>query len=124
MLFADDIFLGDKDKEGVEEQANLWTARLEKYGLKVSLKKTIYMVAKFSKENNDVQGEVAVGNSRLQTVTSFRYLGSIINGSGTVEEEVQSRVSAAYGPNGVKSVEKMPLQLKSKVYKASPTLWC
>ena len=26
MLFADDIFLGDDDRKGVEEQANLWTA--------------------------------------------------------------------------------------------------
>jgi hypothetical protein len=121
MLFADDIFLGDEDRKGVEEQANVWTERLEKYGLKVSRAKTVYMVAKFSKENSNVQGEVAVGSSVLQTVTSFRYLGSLIHSSGAVEEDVQSRVSVAWSKwrevSGVVCDKKMPLRLKSKVYK-------
>ena len=121
MLFADDIFLGDEDRKGVEEQANLWTRRLEKYGLKVSRAKTVYMVTKFSKENSDVQGEVTVGGSALQTVTSFRYLGSLIHNSGSVEEEVRSRVSAAWSKwrevSGIVCDKKMPLRLKSKVYK-------
>ena len=121
MLFADDIFLGDEDRKGVEEQANLWTRRLEKYGLKVSRAKTVYMVTKFSKENSDVQGEVTVGGSVLKTVTSFRYLGSLIHNSGSVEEEVRSRVSAAWSKwrevSGIVCDKKMPLRLKSKVYK-------
>ena len=122
MLFADDIFLGGEDRKVVEEQANLWTARLEKYGLKVSREKTVYMVAKFSKKEGDVQSEVAVGSSLLKTVTSFRYLGSIIHDGGAVEEEVQSRVSAAWSKwrevSGVVCDKKMPIQLKCKVYKA------
>jgi len=121
MLFADDVFLGDEDRKGVEEQVNLWTERLEKYGLKVSRLKTVYMVAKFSKENRDVQEEVAIGRSPLKTVTSFRYLGSLIQESGSVEEEIQSRATAAWSKwrevSGVVCDKKMPLRLKSKVYK-------
>ena len=121
MLFADDVFLGDEDRKGVEEQVNLWTERLEKYGLKVNRLKTVYLVAKFSKKNSDVQEEVAIGSSPLKTVTSFRYLGSLIQESGSVEEEIQSRATAAWSKwreiSGVVCDKKMPLRLKSKVYK-------
>ena len=121
MLFADDVFLGNEDRKGVEEQANLWTERLEKYGLKVNRLKTVYLVAKFSKKNSDVQEEVAIGSSPLKTVTSFRYLGSLIQESGSVEEEIQSRATAAWSKwrevSGVVCDKKMPLRLKSKVYK-------
>ena len=54
------------------------------------------MVAKFSKENGDVQEEVAIRRSPLKTVTYFRYLGSLIQDSGSVEEEIQSRAAAAW----------------------------
>jgi len=83
--------------------------------------KTVYLVAKFSKKNSDVQEEVAIGSSPLKTVTSFRYLGSLIQGSGSVEEEIQSRATAAWSKwreiSGVVCDKKMPLRLKSKVYK-------
>ena len=121
MIFADDVFLGDEDRKGVEGQVNLWTERLEKYGLKVNQLKTVYLVAKFSKKNSDVQEEVAIGSSPLKTVTSFRYLGSLIQESGSVEEEIQSRVTTAWSKwreiSGVVCDKMMPLRLKSKVYK-------
>jgi hypothetical protein len=121
MIFADDVFLGDEDRKGVEEQVNLWTERLEKYGLKVNRLKTVYMVAKFSKNNSDTPEEVAIGSRPLKTVTSFRYLGSLIQESGSVEEEIRCRATAAWSKwreiSGVVCDKKMPLRLKSKVYK-------
>jgi hypothetical protein len=121
MLFADDVFRRDEDRKGVEEQVNLWTQRLEEYGLKVSQVKTVYMVAKFSMGSGNAQDEVAIGSSPLQTVTSFRYLGSLIQSSGAVDEEIKSRETAAWSKwrqiSGVVCDKKMPLQLKSKVYK-------
>ena len=48
MLFADDILLVDKTKEGVQEKLELWRSTLESKGFRLSRSKTEYMECNFS----------------------------------------------------------------------------
>ncbi|KAI0208989.1 hypothetical protein LSAT2_006333 [Lamellibrachia satsuma] len=88
LRFADDIdgLAGDE-----QELVNL-VERLEKtstsYGMEISAEKTKLMT-------NNTQGistEVKVNGQRLQTVTSFRYLGSIITDEGS-KPEILARIA-------------------------------
>ena len=86
--FADDIdsLAGDE-----QELANL-VERLEKtstsYGMEINAEKTKLMT-------NNTQGistEVKVNGQRLETVKSFRYLGSIITDEGS-KMEILARIA-------------------------------
>ena len=88
LRFADDIdgLAGDE-----QELVNL-VERLEKtstsYGMEISAEKTKLMT-------NNTQGistEVKVNGQRLETVTSFRYLGSIITDEGS-KSEILARIA-------------------------------
>ena len=88
LRFADDIdgLAGDE-----QELVNL-VERLEKtstsYGMEISAEKTKLMT-------NNTQGistEVKVNGQRLETVTSFRYLGSIITDEGS-KPEILARIA-------------------------------
>ena len=88
LRFADDIdgLAGDE-----QELANL-VERLEKtstsYGMEISAEKTKLMT-------NNIKGistEVKVNGQRLETVKSFRYLGSIITDEGS-KPEILARIA-------------------------------
>ena len=82
LRFADDIdgLAGDE-----QELVNL-VERLEKtstsYGMEISAKMTTLM----TNNTQDISTEVKVNGHRLETVTSFRYLGSIITDEGSKPE--------------------------------------
>ena len=76
--FADDI----DGLAGEEELANL-VERLDKaataYGMEISAKKT-----KLMKNNiSGINTEIRINGQKLETVTSFKYLGSVITNEGS-----------------------------------------
>ena len=84
--FADDIdgLAGDE-----QELVNL-VERLEKtsYGMEISAEKTKLM----TNNTRDISTKVKVNGQRLETVTSFRYLGSIITDEGS-KPQILARVA-------------------------------
>ena len=86
--FADDIdgLAGEE-----EELANL-VERLDKastaYGMEISAEKTKLMTNNASGTNT----EIKVNGQRLETVTSFKYLGSVITDEGSMPE-ILSRIA-------------------------------
>ena len=88
LRFADDIDgLAGED----EELVNL-VERLDKastaYGMGISAEKTKLMTSKTSGINT----EIRVNGQRLETVTSFKYLGSVINDEDS-KPEILSRIA-------------------------------
>ena len=82
LRFADDIdYLAGEE----EKLANL-VERLDKastaYGMKNSAEKTTLMTNK----TNGINTEITVNRQKLETVTSFKYLGSIITYEGSKPE--------------------------------------
>ncbi|KAI0499955.1 hypothetical protein KFK09_018163 [Dendrobium nobile] len=61
MLFADDILLVDKTREGVESKLELWRSTLETKGFRLSRSKTEYMEYNFS-SNRPSEGIVTLGD--------------------------------------------------------------
>ena len=86
LCFADDI--AGKARE--EELAKL-AERLDKasttYGMEISAEKTKLMTTPVA----STQTEIKVNGQKLETVTSFKYLGSVITDKGS-KPEILSRI--------------------------------
>ena len=88
LRFADDIdgLAGEE-----EELANL-VQRLDKastaYGMEISAEKTKLM----TNNTSGINTEIKVNGQKLETVTSFKYLGSVITDEGS-EPEILSRIA-------------------------------
>ena len=72
--------------------------------------------------------EIQLGDDKLNTVTTFKYLGSIFDSNGGAERDINNRVKLAWMKwkqlTGVLCDKKVPIQLKDKVYKTviKPTM--
>ena len=85
LRFADDI----DGLAGEEELANL-VEHLDKpstaFGMKISAKKTKLM----TNNTSGINTEIKVNGQKLETVTSFKYLGSVITDEGSKPEILSS----------------------------------
>ena len=75
MMFADDLVMCAMTREEVEEDLETWRVVLERHGLKISRTKTEYLPS----PTNDSETTVNIVDAELPTVTSFKYLWSIIH---------------------------------------------
>ncbi|KAH0436082.1 hypothetical protein IEQ34_026489 [Dendrobium chrysotoxum] len=110
MLFADDIILIDKTREGVEESK----------GFRLSRSKTKYMECNFS-SNRPSEGIVTLDDQVINKSTRFRYLGSIVQSDGEIDGDIISRIQVGWlkwrNASGLLCDRKVPLKLKGKFYK-------
>ena len=90
LRFADDI----DGLAGEEEEVEQLVERLDKasasYGVEISAEKTNLMINNTSGINKGIK----VNGQRLETVTSFKYLGSVVTDEGS-EPEIHSRIARA-----------------------------
>ena len=70
----------------VEEELERWRAVIENKGLRISRSKTEYLVPSHQ------QGVVKLEGEPLPSVNSFKYLGSVIDGSGGCGKDVDGRI--------------------------------
>ena len=117
MLFADDLVLVRETAEEVEEELEIWRAIIENKGLRISRLKTEsdYLVPYHQ------QGVVKLEGEPLPSVNSFKYFGSVIYGIGGSGKDVDGRIKFAWSRwrdlSGVIYDKKVPVKLKSKLYK-------
>jgi len=121
MLFADDIVLIDETREGVNTKLERWRDTLEGKGFRLSRSKTEYLHCNFSEVEREVAGEVAIEGTIIPRVKSFRYLGSIIQENGEIDEDINHRIKVGWqkwkNASGVLCDRKIPLRLKGKIYR-------
>ena len=128
MLFADDLVLCETSKAEVERELEIWRDQFEKHGLRVSRTKTAYMPCNDYDNNPRNYEEIQLGDDKLNTVTPFKYLGSIFDSNGGAERDINNRVKLAWMKwkqmTGVLCDKKVPIKLKDKVYKTviKPTM--
>ncbi|XP_060191168.1 uncharacterized protein LOC132620753 [Lycium barbarum] len=128
MLFADDIVLLDETRSGVNSKLEDWRQTLESKGFKLSRTKTEYLECKFSGVPQEADVEVKFGTQVIQKKGSFKYLGSILQENGDIDDDVTHRIGAGWLKwrlaSRVLCGKKVPPKLKGKFYKVvvRPTL--
>ena len=124
MMFADDIVLIEETREDVEAKLELWRQTLECRGFRLSRSKTEYMECHFSGSTRDGGvGVITLDGKEISSTDCFRYLGSIIQRNGELDEDVAHRIKAGWtkwrGASGFLCDRGMPLKLKGKFYRTA-----
>jgi len=85
----------------------------------VSRSKTEYLHCCFS-SRKDAGGEVSIDGRMIPKVDKFKYLGSIIQQNGDIDEDVNQRTKMSWQKwkyaSGVLCDKRVPMGLKDKVY--------
>jgi len=80
-----------------------------------------YLHCRFSADEGDIAGEVAIEGAIIPRVERFRYLGSIIQESGEIDEDINYRIRVGWqkwkNTSGVLCDRRIPLRLKGRVYR-------
>jgi len=120
MLFADDIIRIDETRQGTNNKLERWRHTLASRGFRVSRSKTEYLHCCFSGMVN-VGGEVTLDGRPIPKVDRFKYLGSIIQQNGDIDEDINQRIKVGWQKwkytLGVLCDKRVPLGLKGKVYR-------
>nr|XP_033508401.1 uncharacterized protein LOC117273352 isoform X1 [Nicotiana tomentosiformis] len=96
MLFADDIVLIHETRGGVNDMLEVWRHTLESKGFKLSRTKIEYLECEFSAESGEVGMDVRLGAQVIPKRSSFKYLGSIIQGGGEIDGDVTLRIGVRW----------------------------
>ena len=102
--------------------------QFERHGLRVSRTKTAYMPCSDHYNNSRNYEEIQQGDDTLNTVTTFKYSGSIYDSYVGAEREINNRVKLAWMKwkqlTGVLCDKKVPIKMKDKMYKTviKPTI--
>ncbi|GJN07204.1 hypothetical protein PR202_ga25015 [Eleusine coracana subsp. coracana] len=115
MLFADDVVLVDESRDGVNRKLELWRHTLECKGFRLSRAKTEYMMCEFSVTRHE-DGDVSLNGQLVAKKDTFRYLGSMLQKDGDIDEDVRHRISAGWlkwrQASGVLCDKRVPQKLK------------
>ncbi|XP_009797977.2 uncharacterized protein [Nicotiana sylvestris] len=121
MLFADDIALIDDTRSGFNARLDIWRQTLESKGFKLSKTKTEYLECKFSDGTHDADIEVKLDAQVIPKRASYKYIGSIIQGNGEIDEDVAHHIGAGWMKwrfaSGILCDKNVPLRLKGKFYR-------
>jgi hypothetical protein len=122
MLFADDVVLIDDSRIRVNQKLELWRQILESKGFRLSMTKTEYMRCQFSGENLDDE-DVSLDGRVILMNDTFRYLGSMLQSEGEIDEDVSHRIRARWvkwrQASGVLCDKKVLNKLKDKFYRTT-----
>ncbi|GJN25505.1 hypothetical protein PR202_gb13340 [Eleusine coracana subsp. coracana] len=118
MLFAaDDVVLVDESRDGVNRKLELWRHTLECKGFRLSRAKTEYMMCEFSVTRHE-DGDVSLNGQLVAKKDTFRYLGSMLQKDGDIDEDVRHRISAGWlkwrQASGVLCDKRVPQKLKAQ----------
>jgi hypothetical protein len=91
MLFADDVVLIDKSRIGVDQKLKLWRQTLESKNFKFSTTKIEYIWGQFSGDNSNDEN-VSLDGQVVSMNDTFRYLGSMLQSDGGINEDVSHRI--------------------------------
>jgi hypothetical protein len=127
MLFADDVILVDEGRTGVDQKLKLWRRTLEAKCFRLSRSKTEYMKCDFSATTQE-EGDVILDGQVVPKKDTFRYLGSMLQKNGDINEDVSHRIKVGWlkwrQASDILCDPRVPLKLKGKFYRTAirPTM--
>ncbi|KAG2599534.1 hypothetical protein PVAP13_5KG428814 [Panicum virgatum] len=121
MLFADDVVLVDESRAGVNMKLELWRQTLESKCFRLSRTKTEYMRCDFGATHED--GDVSLEGQVVPKRDTFRYLGSMLQRDGDIDEDVSHKIKAGWmkwrQASGALCDKKVPQKLKGNFYRTT-----
>ena len=114
LRFADDIVLFANNIDELQVLVNELALVCSEVGLKMNIDKTKIMINEWTPE-----GCISAGNTQLQRVTEYVYLGQLINMKGDLKPEILRRIKLgwqAYGRHSSILKSKMSVELKKTIY--------
>jgi hypothetical protein len=116
MLFTDDVVLVDESRTGVDQKLELWIRTLEAKCFRLSRSKTEYMKCDFGATTQE-EGDVKLDGQVVPKKDTFRYLGSMLQKDGDIDEDLSHRIKASWlkwrQASGVLCDPRVPLKLKA-----------
>jgi hypothetical protein len=95
MLFADDVVLVDESRARVDQKLEKWIRTLEAKGFRLSRSKMEYMKCDFSATTQE-EGDVRLDGQVVPKKDTFRYLGSMLQKDGDIDEDVSHRIKTVW----------------------------
>ena len=92
VLYADDGFLCGTDDEELNREAERWRNCLEERGLRINRIKTVGMRCDFEEVERERAVDLEIDFHKLEEVESFKYLGSVVQNKGDLDEELTRRI--------------------------------
>ncbi|KAG5614625.1 hypothetical protein H5410_014449, partial [Solanum commersonii] len=83
------------EEDRVNARLEVWRQALESKGFRLSRTKTEYLRCKFSDGVEEANVEVRLATQIIPKRESFKYLGSVIQGSGDIDDDVTHRIGVA-----------------------------
>ncbi|KAG5613703.1 hypothetical protein H5410_013527, partial [Solanum commersonii] len=123
-----DNVLIDQTRDRVNARLEVWRQALESKGFRLSKTKTEYLRCKFSDVLDEADVEVRLATQIIPKKESFKYLGSVIQENGDIDDDVIHRIGVAWTKwrlaSRVFCDKKIPPRLKGKFYRVvvRPTL--
>ena len=112
LRFADDIDGLAGDEEELEALAECLDTASRKYGMEINADKTKVMTS----NPNGIQNDININDHALDTVSTFKYLGSIISEEGSKPDILARTAQATAAMTKLKRIWKdKNIQLSSKV---------
>ena len=90
--FADDIDALAGNEDGLIKLINHLDTTSTKYGMEISAEKTKLM----TNNTKGISLDVRIGGQEVETVQSFKYLGSVVTDEGS-KQEIMSRIAQTIG---------------------------
>ena len=90
MLFADDSILIDETRDGLNDKLEEWRHTLKSRGFRLSRSKTEYLRCGFSGVEEG-GGEVTMSGVVIVRVEKFKYLESIPEERGDINDDIKHR---------------------------------
>ena len=120
MIFADDIVLINVTRQGVNDRLESWRHMLKARGFRLSRSKMEYLHCRFSGRIEE-GGDITLDGRVIPKIAKFKYLGSIIQQNGDIDEDISHRIRVGWkkwkSASGVLCDKRVPLGLKGKVYR-------
>ena len=91
LAFADDVDLCGEKLEAVSTTYQQFKRTAKRPGLEINLPKTKIMQAS---RQPDLEGHQDLGGDLIEVVQNFKYLGSTVTSSDSIDEEVRLRIAA------------------------------
>ena len=99
--------------------AEEWRECLEDRGLKVNRIKTVCMSCEFDDLEDQNRVDIEIDFQQMEQVKSFKYLGSVVQDDGDMDEEITNRIKSGWSSwrkcRGILCDKRMPLKLKSRI---------